>query len=112
MPLFISLVIPATFKKDGDFTANSSVVTEAQFDTLRKYVNEKMIELCEDMLSGEVKLEPTKNNKVVSCDYCDYSAICQFDTSLKDNKYKLVIKKDKEELWEAMEKKVKEEVKE
>ena len=27
-----SLVIPATFKKDGDFSANSSVVTEEQFN--------------------------------------------------------------------------------
>ena len=31
------------------------VVTEEQFDILRKYVNEKMIELCEDMLSGDIK---------------------------------------------------------
>ncbi len=103
-----SLVIPAAFKKDGDFTSSSSVVTEEQFDILRKYVNDKMIEICEDMLSGDVKIEPTKTPKMAYCDYCDYSAICQFDTSIKDNKYKLVIKKDKDELWEAMDKKVKE----
>ena len=97
-----SLVIPATFKKDGDFSANSSVVTEEQFNILRQYVNTKMIELCEDMLSGKIKMEPCKNKKIAYCDYCDYSAICQFDTSIKDNKYKIVVKKDDKEIWEDM----------
>ena len=53
-----SLVIPATFKKDGDFSSNSAVVTEEQFNILREYVNDKMVELCEDMLSGKIKIEP------------------------------------------------------
>lgn len=101
-----SLVIPATFKKDGDFSSTSSVVTKEQFDLLRKYVNEKMIELCSEMLSGNIKIEPTKSMKVTYCDYCDYSPICQFDTSIQDNKYKVVLKKDKEEIWECMKQKV------
>lgn len=102
-----SLIIPATFKKDGDFTSTSSVVTESQFELLRKYVNDKMIEICEEMLSGEVKIEPCKSSKVTYCDYCDYSSICQFDTSIKDNKYKIISKKKKDDLWDAMSNKVK-----
>ena len=97
-----SLVIPATFKKDGDFSANSSVVTEEQFNILREYVGSKMVELCEDMLSGKIRIEPCKSQSTTYCEYCDYSAICQFDTSIKDNKYKLVIKKDEEEIWRRM----------
>lgn len=102
-----SLVIPATFKKDGDFSSNSSVITEEQFNILREYVNFKMIELCEDMLSGKIRIEPCKNQRTSYCDYCDYSAICQFDTSIKDNKYKLVLKKDDKEIWNDMIEKVK-----
>lgn len=102
-----SLVIPATFKKDGDFSSNSSVITEEQFNILREYVNFKMIELCEDMLSGKIRIEPCKNQRTSYCDYCDYSAICQFDTSIKDNKYKLVLKKDDKEIWNDMTEKVK-----
>ena len=102
-----SLIIPAAFKKDGDFTSTSSVVTESQFELLRKYVNDKMIEICEEMLSGEVKIEPCKSSKVTYCDYCDYSSICQFDTSIKDNKYKIILKKKKDDLWDAMSNKVK-----
>ena len=102
-----SLIIPASFKKDGDFSSRSSVATEEQFNILREYVNMKMIELCTDMLSGQIKIEPIKNNKKAYCDYCDYSAICQFDTSIKDNKYKLVLNKSDGEMWEKIESHVK-----
>ncbi|MDD6795651.1 MAG: helicase-exonuclease AddAB subunit AddB [Clostridiaceae bacterium] len=101
-----SLIIPATFKKDGDFSSTSSVITEEQFDLLREYVNNKMIELCEDMLSGDIRIEPCKHQNTAYCEYCDYSSICQFDTSIKDNKYKLVVKKDDKELWRLIKDKV------
>jgi ATP-dependent helicase/nuclease subunit B len=104
-----SLIIPARFNKDGSFSSTSSVISEEQFNILRKYVNDKMIELCEDMLSGEVKIEPCKSSKVTYCDYCNYSSICQFDTSIKDNKYRIIVKKNKEEVWEAIQEKVKKE---
>lgn len=97
-----SLIIPAAIKKDGNFTATSSVVTEEQFDILRKYVNDKMAEICEEMLSGEIKIVPCKNNNTPYCDYCDYSSICQFDTSIENNKYKIVLKKSNEEAWKLI----------
>lgn len=97
-----SLIIPAAIKKDGNFTATSSVVTEEQFDILRKYVNDKMAELCEEMLSGEIKIAPCKNNNTPYCDYCDYSSICQFDTSIENNKYKIVLKKSNDEAWKLI----------
>lgn len=94
-----SLVIPAAFKKDGDFKSNSDVITEEEFTMLRQYVNKKMIELCEDMLSGEIKIQPTKHSNRTHCEYCDFSSICQFDTSIKDNKYKIIIRKSKDEIF-------------
>ncbi|BCZ43945.1 ATP-dependent helicase/deoxyribonuclease subunit B [Clostridium gelidum] len=101
-----SLVIPAAFKTDGDFKANSDVVTEDEFTLLRKYVNKKMIELCEDMLSGDIKIEPTKHSNRTHCEYCDFSAICQFDSSIKDNKYKIIMKKPQNDIWNNIEKEI------
>ncbi|MGL4571573.1 MAG: helicase-exonuclease AddAB subunit AddB [Clostridium sp.] len=102
-----SLIIPAAFKKDGDFSKTSSVATEEQFDILREYVNKKMVELCTDMLSGKIKILPTKNNQRAYCEYCDYSAVCQFDTSIKDNKYRLVLKKSDDDIWNKINAEVK-----
>ncbi|MGL5151866.1 MAG: PD-(D/E)XK nuclease family protein, partial [Clostridium sp.] len=104
-----SLVIPAKLKKDGDFDSKSSVITEDQFTLLREYVNEKMKELCEDMLSGKIKVEPCKTQDRAYCAYCDYSSICQFDTSIKDNNYKLVIKKSEDEVWDRIKQRIGEE---
>lgn len=104
----ISLIIPAKFKKDGEFSSTSSVVTEQQFNILRKYVNEKMAELCEDMLSGQIKIEPCKTPKGEYCQYCDYSPICQFDLSIPNNNYKIVNKNKDEKIWEDMERRIKE----
>ncbi|WP_300381477.1 helicase-exonuclease AddAB subunit AddB [Clostridium sp.] len=103
-----SLIIPAGIKRDGEFSSNSSVATEEQFEVLRKYVNLKMISICEEMLSGEIKIEPAKKDKTAFCTYCDYSSICQFDTGIENNKYKLILKKDKEEVWNLINEEVKE----
>lgn len=94
-----SLIIPAAFKNDGDFKSNSDVVTEEEFTLLREYVNKKMIDLCEEMLSGEIKIQPIKNANRTYCEYCNFSSICQFDTTIKDNKYKVVSKKSSNEIW-------------
>ena len=101
-----SLVIPASLKNDGDFGSNSSVITEQQFDLLREYVNDKMVELCEEMLSGTIKIEPCKTERGPYCEFCDYSAICQFDTGIRGNTYKTINKKSDDEIWQKIEKKV------
>ena len=97
-----SLVIPAAFKKDGDFKSNSDVATEEEFNLLREYVNKVMVDLCEDMLSGDIKIYPTKNTERAYCEFCDFSSICQFDTSIKNNKYKIINKQCNEDIWKKI----------
>ncbi|WP_238948170.1 helicase-exonuclease AddAB subunit AddB [Clostridium sp. YIM B02569] len=101
-----SLVIPASFKTDGSFKATSDVVTEEEFRILREYVNRKMIEICEEMLSGDIKIQPTKNSNIAHCEYCDFSSICQFDTEIKDNKYKIIINKSTNDIWNNIKKEI------
>lgn len=99
-----SLIIPAAFKNDGNFKANSDVITEEEFTLLREYVNKKMMELCEEMLSGDIKIQPVKHSNRTQCEYCEFSSICQFDTSIKDNKYKVIIKKSQDDIWSGIKK--------
>ncbi len=102
-----SLVIPAKFNKNGEFDKTSSVATEEEFNLLREYVNIKMIELCTDMLSGNIKIQPIKYKDRDNCEFCDYSSICQFDTSIQDNNYNLIFKKSDDEIWSKIRKCVK-----
>ena len=105
----VSLVIPAAFKKNSDeFTSASSVVTEEQFTLLRKFVNQKMVELCSGMLSGKIKIEPCKSKNYSYCTYCQYSSICQFDTKIPSNKYKVIGSKSTDEVWDKIKRSVEE----
>lgn len=101
-----SLIIPANMKKAGDLGKNKALITMEQFELLRKYVNEKMIEICQNMIEGKIDIEPCKENKNIVCDYCNYSHICQFDSSLEDNRYKVIPKKKDEEIWKSINEKV------
>jgi ATP-dependent helicase/nuclease subunit B len=54
------------------------------------------------MLGGDISIAPYKNKDKNSCDFCNYSSICQFDTTLKDNKYKIINKKSDDEVINTM----------
>lgn len=104
-------IIPVTIKKDGTISkSQSSVATLEQFQLLRKYVKDTIEELCEQILEGNIDINPCKKKNKNSCEYCIYTAICQFDTSIKDNKYRILQDKPEEEIWKAIEEKVNEKI--
>lgn len=76
-------IIPAGFKKDGDFTKNSNVLTEEEFDTILEYINYKIKDLSESILDGNFNINPyRKKDGSNPCQYCEYLGICQFDELL------------------------------
>ena len=97
-----SLVIPAQINSDGSLGGNTSAATREQFQLLREYVRNTVVSLCEEMLEGNITIMPCKKKEYVACTFCDYSAICKFDVALRDNKYKLLLDKSEEELWELI----------
>ncbi|MFL0197537.1 helicase-exonuclease AddAB subunit AddB [Clostridium sp. WILCCON 0269] len=99
-------IISVSIKKDGSLSkAHSSLATKKQFELLRKYVRNTIAGLCEKILSGNIEVTPYKNKAQNGCSYCDYSAICQFDTSIRGNKYKVIKDKNDEEIWRNIENK-------
>ena len=54
------------------------------------------------MISGNIDIKPCKDKDMAVCEYCDYSHICQFDISLKDNKYNIIHNVNKKKLWNDM----------
>lgn len=106
-----SAIIPAQIVKGTEIGENTSGATLEQFELLRKYVRKIVIDLCEDMLKGDISIKPYKKKKNTPCSYCNFASICQFDTSISENKYKILNDKDNEEVWELMRKEVEKGVK-
>lgn len=104
-----SLIIPARINKDGNL-GKSSVGTEEQFKMLREHVKKKLVEACEAMLRGEIKISPVKSKNADTCTYCVYSAICQYDETFEGNGHRLIKEESDEEIWSKLEKEQKEEV--
>lgn len=102
-----SLIIPANLNKDGTLGRHTKGVSSEEFEVIRKYVKDLIKDLCEDMLDGNISISPYKNKDKNSCTFCNYSAICQFDTTLKDNKYKIINKKSDDEIIKTMREEVK-----
>ena len=97
-----SMIIPANMVKGDKLGKQDAMITMKQFDILREYVNEKILEICDLMISGNIDIKPCKDKDLAVCEYCNYSHICQFDISLEDNKYNIIHNVNKKKLWEDM----------
>ncbi|MDF2881507.1 MAG: ATP-dependent helicase [Clostridiaceae bacterium] len=98
-----SLIVPVMVKKDGSISkSRSSVATLEQFKALREFVRGTIVNICEEILEGNISINPYKNNKKTPCEYCLYSAICQFDTSIRGNCYRFIKDISDEEFWDAI----------
>ena len=76
--------------KEGNLSKKSNAVTKEQFEDLQKYTGRIIKEISEEILSGDISLEPYYNTKTkkTPCEYCDYKMICQFKSGTCGNNYK------------------------
>ncbi len=96
-----SLIIPARINR-GDILGKSSAATLEQFYLIRKYVRKHLQNLCDEIMRGNVAIQPFKKKKETSCKYCQYAAVCQFDTTLKENTFKFLHEHKDEIIWDLM----------
>jgi len=96
-----SLIIPARINK-GDTLGRSSAATKEQFEKIRQHIKNLLLQLCAEILKGNVSISPYKKKKITSCAYCNYSSICQFDPMLPDNKYRILRDMDDDEIWKQL----------
>lgn len=97
-----SNVMKVAYKKDGNFTAASSVATPEQFRSLMRFVASKKADLNEEIKEGRIDVNPYKEGQKTPCNYCKYRFICGFDPKLPGNEYRRLMKLKKEELWEKI----------
>ncbi len=97
-----SLIIPARVNKDGSL-GRSSAASKKQFDILRGYVKKTLSAIGTQILRGNIKISPYKKKTMTACTYCSFKPVCQFDTALRENSFRLIQGIDEDELWRLME---------
>lgn len=99
-------IVPAFIGKDGTLsTTRSSSVNRKQFEYLQKYSNKIIKQISNEILSGNIDINPFYNtkNKKTPCDYCEYKAVCNFNGAEGVNGYNYIANAKKEAVLEMME---------
>lgn len=94
-------VISVKTTKTGVIGKDSKIYTAGQFNALGGYLDKKIGELGEKIMSGAAEVNPYQQDSSSPCSYCSYKGICSFDNSLGD-RYRVLEKKSEEELWQII----------
>ena len=72
-----------------DFKSNT-LINEADFKELQHQVDEKIKEICTDLLAGKNPSKPMKTEVRSACTFCQFKSICKFDTDFEDCNYEMI----------------------
>ncbi|MCM1540731.1 MAG: helicase-exonuclease AddAB subunit AddB [Blautia sp.] len=75
-------VIPVERKKDGSFSARSSVMSDVELKLVSDYVSRKIAEIGREILQGKISLNPYERGAEEACTYCAYRKVCGFESSM------------------------------
>ena len=81
-------------KKDETFYSTSLpyVKTPEEFALLLGHVEQKLVETACKIMAGEIDISPYALDKRTPCGFCQYSAVCQFDSLLAENEYRKLVR--------------------
>ncbi len=91
--------IDVTFKKDGNFSSYSKVISPGQANLLIKKAKKNAIKSSKSMVSGDVSIRPA-SGIVDACKYCNYKSICRRDEMVIDHTIEPI---DKKKFFELLE---------
>ncbi|MGN0167012.1 MAG: PD-(D/E)XK nuclease family protein [Acetatifactor sp.] len=75
-------VIPVERKKDGSFSARSSVLSREDLKTVSDYVSKKVVGIGREILDGTISLNPYEMGSEEACTWCAYKKVCGFEPSM------------------------------
>lgn len=95
-------VLPPIYLKSGELKKTARALSLPQFSALLRHAREIAVSLADRLFSGETLISPTRDESRVSCDLCEYSAICRFDARSPDAAFRDVPEMSMEELRDAL----------
>ena len=97
-----SKAIPVTKTTKGELKATSKAVSQENFSLIREFTNQKVQELGQEIVAGNIDILPYQSEKSTGCDYCQYQQVCQFDCRIKGNAYKEIENYTRDEVLEII----------
>ncbi len=97
-----SEILPLERKKDGNFSAASSVISEEDMRTVSNYVNRKIRSLGREILDGTIAVNPCELGSEKACTYCVYKRVCGFDAGAEGYQPRKLEKLKAQEALEKM----------
>ena len=95
-------VIPVALKDGYVQELKSSVAGGERFAHLTDYVNRKLTEMGEEILDGNVAVDPYKQGNRTACDYCPYHSVCGFDLKTDGYGFRRFKPMKAEEIWKEI----------
>ncbi len=95
-------VIPVERKKDGGYSARSSVMSEEELATVSEYVNHKVKKIGQEILAGRISVNPYEKGNANACTYCAYKKVCGFDAGVPGYERRVLADMDREEALKQM----------
>ena len=72
-------VIPVEYDKNGELTKRCSAYDAQALKELLAYTTSKVTSLGQEILDGQIQVNPYEDKNGMACTYCPYHAICKLD---------------------------------
>lgn len=90
-------IISVKLKADNTISKTSKTLADNEYKVILDKVNRISSELSQRIINGEIDINPyKKEDDKTPCAYCEYKAVCQFDSSIDGNKYRFIENKNKD----------------
>lgn len=97
-------VIPVERRKDGAFSARSSVLDAADLQAVSDYVSKKIAGIGREILDGSISLNPYEKGNEEACTWCAYKKVCGFEPAMPGCEKRSLEALDKAEALERIRK--------
>lgn len=95
-------VIPVERKKDGTFSARSSVLTRQELQLVSDHVNRRIAGIGREILDGRISLDPYKKGSEEACTWCAFKRVCGFEPAMPGLSMRKLEELDQKEILERM----------
>lgn len=104
-----SKLVPAALTTSGTINEKwTNGVKAEEFRTLQEYIYKTIKDISKEILGGNIDLKPYYKKGKTPCQYCEYKAVCGFNSRQENNTYNYIEQKSKDEILLKMKKNLEE----